>query len=116
MYALYNSSIECKLYDLLNCLSEKLDEKNESITKINVTRANPMDGVRRALRRTSFNPSAKFSVRFADDFGVYEGAIDEGGPTRELVRLLFRHISELPVFRGLEATGKGIMLDVSGTY
>lgn len=104
-----------KLYDILQDLSQSLDRyDNLSSTKINVTRTNPLDGARRSIRRTSFNPTAKLSVRFADDFGTSEGAVDQGGPTRELFRLLLKQISELPVFCGPVTSGKLVVLNAGG--
>jgi hypothetical protein len=37
-----------------------------------------------------FNLRARLSVRFADDDGYNEGAVDAGGPRREYLRLLVK--------------------------
>ena len=34
-------------------------------------------------KRASFVPSRRLSVKFADDVGQSEGAVDLGGPTQE---------------------------------
>ena len=44
----------------------------------------------RFLQRKKFNPLLEISVRFADDIGKSEGAIDAGGPRREFLRLLIK--------------------------
>lgn len=98
-----------KLYDLLSGLKPKEDNQK---TKFNVTRSNPLEGARRALRRKDFNPASQISVRFADDFGQAEGAIDEGGPMRELFRLLLLEMKDSAAFSG-DDKSKFIVLDSS---
>ena len=44
----------------------------------------------RFLQRKKFNPLLPISVRFADDQGTSEGAVDAGGPRREFLRLLLK--------------------------
>ena len=50
-----------------------------------------LDGLQRIARPT-FAPSAPISVKFPDEFGQSEGAVDLGGPTREYLRLALRQI------------------------
>ena len=53
------------------------------------------------LARASFVPSRKLSVKFADDVGQSEDAVDLGGPTREFLRLSVRELfSESSMFAG----------------
>ncbi len=47
--------------------------------KFQKCRSDVWDGAKRGLTRKSFCPSNKISVRFSDDFGRSEGAIDWGG-------------------------------------
>lgn len=102
-----------RLYDLLKELSSKIDAEENRRTKINVTRASTLDGTRRALRRSAFNPAVPVSVRFADDFNQSEGAVDEGGPMRELFRLLLKEVRDLPIFDG-EENNRNISLNAAG--
>ncbi|XP_069139550.1 G2/M phase-specific E3 ubiquitin-protein ligase-like isoform X5 [Argopecten irradians] len=53
------------------------DDGNK-ITKFNINRHDVMDGARRAINRKSFCPRRKMSVKFTDDIGSPEGAVDEG--------------------------------------
>jgi len=72
----------------------------EQSTKFNISRNDVLDGARRAINKKSYNPKIKMSVKFTDDFGASEGAVDAGGPTRELLRLLLRKIQTLKIFEG----------------
>ncbi|XP_069109662.1 uncharacterized protein [Argopecten irradians] len=70
------------LREELVALKSKLhvaDDGNK-ITKFNINRHDVMDGARRAINRKSFCPWRKMSVKFTDDIGSPEGAVDEGGP------------------------------------
>ena len=56
----------------------------------------------------SFDPTRRMSVVFADDFGVGEGAVDAGGPTKEWLELLMAACRDQ---HGLfYDTGKGLQL------
>lgn len=46
----------------------------------------------RGLKRKGFSPYNKISVCFTNCSGQSEGAINKGGPTREMFRLLMDHI------------------------
>ncbi len=52
---------------------------NENISKFNICRSNICDGVFRGMARKSFSPNKKLSVKFTDDLGLSEGAVDMGG-------------------------------------
>lgn len=80
---------------------------------INVCRENVMDGAKRAFARRSFNPEAKVSVVFMDDSMQAEGAVDEGGPSREFFRLLMMAMKESTLFTGPE-NNKNLSLDSHG--
>ena len=41
-------------------------------------------------------------VRFTDDAGVFEEGIDTGGPRREFLTLLMKHLKDQPIFDGPE--------------
>ncbi|KAF5889713.1 G2/M phase-specific E3 ubiquitin-protein ligase-like [Clarias magur] len=57
-----------------------------------------------AFKRLHFNPEAKLDDVFVDEDENAEGAVDEGGPTREYLRLLMRAIHESNIFEGHEKT------------
>ncbi|ESO93921.1 hypothetical protein LOTGIDRAFT_153394 [Lottia gigantea] len=73
-------------------------EKNP--THINVVRGRVLDGASRAIKRSSFDPCAPICLKFMDDVGISEGAVDEGGPKREFFTLAMREISESNMFCG----------------
>ena len=54
-------------------------------------------GVLDVLKKHYFNDHASLSVKFAG-----EPAMDEGGPSRELMTLLLKEISKAPIFVGPE--------------
>ena len=85
--------------DVLTELSEQVDHSN--ITKFNVIRNNIFESAKRALNRKRFNPCHKTSVKFTDDVGSSEGAVDLGGPKREFFTLLLHNLLfESPLFFG----------------
>lgn len=86
------------LTEVLTSLKSGLDLDKTS--KFNINRNDVLDGARRAIHRKSYNPKWRMSVKFTDDLGVSEGAVDAGGPKRELLRLLVRKIQMLPIFEG----------------
>lgn len=74
----------------------------ETITRFNINRHSVVDGARRAIRRKSFHPESNLSVKFTDDLGVSEGAVDQGGPTREFLRMVTRELQNSHIFEGPE--------------
>ena len=84
--------------EILTLLRSSIDVEDTS--RFNVTRLNPLDGACRALHRKSFNPKKKISVMFCDEIGLSEGAVDEGGPTREMFRLVIKASQSLSIFEG----------------
>ena len=54
-------------------------------------------------REKKFSPANNISVKFADNVGTSEGAIDVGGPKREFLRLAVRSVNlDSGVFIGPE--------------
>ena len=86
------------LTSILAVLKSKIDL--DKMAKFNISRNDVLDGARRAIHRKSFQPYYRMSIKFTDDIGVAEGAVDAGGPKRELLRLLIRKIQTLPIFEG----------------
>jgi len=66
--------------------------------QINVSRENILQGSLHAFKRRRFNPEARLDVIFVDSDGVGEGAVDDGGPTREYLHLLMREIQISKIF------------------
>ena len=89
---------ESSLEDILSDLAKKIDDSKTS--KFNICRGDVWDGAKRGLTRKSFCPSNKISVKFSDDFGRAEGAIDWGGPTREFFTLVLSWILNSQLFCG----------------
>lgn len=69
----------------------------------------------RAFGRTRFDPKKKISVVFVDDDGHGEGAVDDGGPQREFLRLLLIDLRRSAIFQGPE-NQKNLSLDVNGMH
>ena len=76
--------------------------QNEKISKFNICRSNICDGVFRGMTRKSFSPDKKLSVKFTDDVGLSEGAVDRGGPMREFFTLSLEAILSSKLFCGQE--------------
>ncbi len=79
---------------------------NENISKFNICRSNICDGVFRGMARKSFSPNKKLSVKFTDDLGLSEGAVDMGGrgggAMREFFTLSLDTILSSKLFCGQE--------------
>ena len=88
------------LADTLSGLAKKIDDSK--VSKFNICRSDIWEGAKRGLTRKSFCPSSKISVRFSDDFGRSEEAVDRGGPTREFFTLVLSWIVNSQLFSGTE--------------
>ena len=62
--------------------------------KFNIARNFLWEGAKRAVSRKVFSPGNKVSVKFTDDSGIGEGAIDWGGPMREFFTLILQYIHD----------------------
>ncbi|CAM4610246.1 unnamed protein product [Leuciscus chuanchicus] len=104
MQCLESTGIKVDLQTILKKLQSKIDGNINSPTanQINVFRENILQCSLQAVKRRRFNPQAKLDVVFVDAEKNGEGAIDEGGPTREYLRLLMRAIHQSNVFQGHE--------------
>ena len=72
------------------------------LSKFNISRNFLWEGTKRALSRKSFSPENKISVKFTDDAGVSEGAVDLGGPMREFFTLALQYLHDSQLFCGSE--------------
>ena len=89
-----NLSLQEILSDLARGISEN------KISKFNICRNDVWEGTKRGLTRKSFSPGNKISVRFSDDSGRSEGAVDLGGPTREFLTLVIDWLANSQLFCG----------------
>ncbi|XP_041830782.1 uncharacterized protein LOC121633001 [Melanotaenia boesemani] len=71
---------------------------------LNVCREFLLEGSFRAFRRTHFNPCHRLMITFVDDEGQSEGAVDDGGPSREYLRLLISALRDSRYFEGPESS------------
>ncbi len=80
---------------------------------INVRRKHVfIDGIKN-IGRPNFNASLPVSVKFADELGSSEGAVDLGGPTREFLRLAIQGVFSSNAFAG-PANRKMLVLNQEG--
>lgn len=110
--------VSCRvdLQTILKKLQSKIDGNIcPTANQINVFRENILQCSLQAVKRRRFNPQAKLDVVFVDAEENGEGAIDEGGPTREYLRLLMRAIHQSNVFQGHEKD-RSLALDTRGQY
>ncbi|KAJ8290602.1 hypothetical protein GJAV_G00015150 [Gymnothorax javanicus] len=86
------------LQDILKSLQMDID-MDEAI-RFNINGTHVWNGAVRAMRRPNFSVKKRVDVKFTDDGGNSEGAVDCGGPMREFFRLALQHIRESPMFTG----------------
>lgn len=104
MIILYNHyffcfTTQCNRSDTPVCLQDILKELQSHVdvdkrSYINIRRGHIWEDACRYLSRKKFESKAIISVKFADDDGSSEGAIDAGGPRREFLRLLIKAANE----------------------
>lgn len=83
--------------------------------KFNINRASVLDGAVRGFTRLSYNPNNRMVIKFSDDKGKYEEAIDLGGPRREFLRLLLVALMQSSMFEGKEDS-LNLALDSQGIH
>nr|XP_055049529.1 G2/M phase-specific E3 ubiquitin-protein ligase-like isoform X1 [Misgurnus anguillicaudatus] len=81
--------------------------------RINVVRTDIVESAFRAFKRKQFNPKMRLDVVFVDTCGLGEGAVDNGGPTREFLTLVLRDLLNSHFFVG-PASVKNLGLDSIG--
>ena len=89
-----------ELHELLDGLAKEIDYT--SISKFNISRSFVWEGAKRALTRKSFCAKNKMSVKFTDDIGNSEGAVDLGGPMKEFFTLVLQWMVTSQLFCGPE--------------
>ena len=93
-----STSTAVSINEILQSLAAKIDQA--SISKFNISRNHLWESAKRGFNRKSFLPGKKISVKFTDDIGVAEGAVDLGGPKRELLTLLLQYLQASALFQG----------------
>ncbi|XP_021322012.2 uncharacterized protein isoform X2 [Danio rerio] len=88
------------LPDIVANLSLPIDHK--MVSRFNISRANVWDGAVRGFKRTTYSETCDMLVKFTDDTGVLEEGLDTGGPRREFLTLLMKHLKDRPIFDGPE--------------
>ncbi|XP_051800889.1 uncharacterized protein LOC127532981 [Acanthochromis polyacanthus] len=92
-----NPNTESAQEVLLN-LASKIDGSRRC--GFNINRTSVLDGALRGFRRPSYNPVYQMCIKFSDDLGKDEEAVDLGGPRREFLRLLMEALALSPMFEG----------------
>ena len=82
---------------------------------INVRRNHVLEDGIAKMSRSRFDPSRPLSVKFADELGSSEGAVDLGGPTREFLRLAVQEAFSTNTFIGT-ASSKVIVINQEGKW
>ncbi|XP_038866044.1 G2/M phase-specific E3 ubiquitin-protein ligase-like isoform X2 [Salvelinus namaycush] len=97
---------------ILRTLWSRVDQDHCPIANmINVHRGNVLNSSLYAFQRKNFNAGAKMDVAFVDVESKAEGAVDQGGPSREYYRLL----RDSAIFEGPEGA-KWLSLDVHASH
>ncbi|KAM4528196.1 G2/M phase-specific E3 ubiquitin-protein ligase [Odontesthes bonariensis] len=105
-----SSSASVPIEGILLKLAEKIN--NKQVNRFNINRAAVLDGAIRGFKRISFDPTHRICVRFSDDKGTTEEAVDLGGPRREFLRLLTEALAQSEMFEGTEGN-LNLALDAS---
>ena len=98
---------EKTFHEILLSLASQIDN-NVTSNRVNVDRDDVLDGGLRAFVRSTFNPRSKLFVRF-----IGENGMDNGGLSREFLRLAIKKIQELSLFSG-EDNARMLSLDYGG--
>lgn len=68
--------------------------------RFNINRSAVLDGAIRGFKRVSYDPTFMMSIKFSDDLGRDEEAVDLGGPRREFLTVLMEDLVKSPMFEG----------------
>ncbi|XP_054606589.2 G2/M phase-specific E3 ubiquitin-protein ligase [Nothobranchius furzeri] len=94
---------ERNIENILKELEKAIEYGDESpASYVSVCRSRIWMGVRLALSRKSFQPHWRIDVKFMDDVGKAEGAVDSGGPKREFFTLVLDYLHGSELFVGPE--------------
>lgn len=96
----YKDVQDTDINEILTNLAKEINP--DCISKFNVSRSFIWEGAKRGLSRKSFSPKNKVSVKFTDDAGNSEGAVDMGGPMKEFFTLVIQWMITSQLFCGPE--------------
>ena len=83
---------------------------------VNIRRGHVLDDGINKINRPTFQSNLPISVKFADDDGNSEGAVDTGGPTREFFRLAVNKMFlKTSMFQGPDGN-KVLVHNIQGKY
>ena len=83
---------------------------------VNVRRGHVLDDGINKINRPTFQSNLPISVKFADDDGNSEGAVDTGGPTREFFQLAVNKMFlKTSMFQGPDGN-KVLVHNIQGKY
>ena len=102
---LFKENVPKTLGEVFGTLATQLKDNEQGKTLINAVREAPMDGLLNAIKRPSFDLQQRLDVQLnfsCPSEYTTEGAIDTGGPTRELLRLVMEDIKEEPLWDKLQ--------------
>ncbi len=101
--------------DIMRSLQSRVRQRSLPANQVNVLRGEEFDCAVRAFSRSAFDPESRLDVVFVDENGVGEGAVDEGGPTREFCRLLMGQLQQHHIFEG-PSESRALALDSVGMF
>ncbi|XP_049325126.1 G2/M phase-specific E3 ubiquitin-protein ligase [Astyanax mexicanus] len=84
----------------LQTLKARVHHLAPTANQINVLHDEEFECALRAFNRPTFDPESKLDIVFIDEDGRGEGAVDDGGPTREFCRLLMGKLQGHQIFEG----------------
>ncbi|XP_073776138.1 uncharacterized protein si:ch211-57f7.7 isoform X1 [Danio rerio] len=99
---IFPPAVEIPIKEILEELASKIN--GNQTCKFNINRASVLDGAIRGFTRMSYSPNNRMVIRFSDDKGKFEEAVDLGGPRREFLRLLLVALMESSMFDGKEGS------------
>ncbi|KAK0141462.1 hypothetical protein N1851_021438 [Merluccius polli] len=98
------NDLQMTLERIMEQISSRVN--NDSTVRFNIIRRSVWGGASRALGRSNFSPEKKVDVKFTDDYGISEGAVDNGGPTQEYFRLCLHEIKDkIGIFEVMKDNG-----------
>lgn len=113
MFFRFPPAVEIPIKEILEELASKIN--GNQTCKFNINRASVLDGAIRGFTRMSYSPNNRMVIRFSDDKGKFEEAVDLGGPRREFLRLLLVALMESSMFDGKEGS-INLALDSQGIH
>lgn len=86
---------------ILQSLTKRMNQGTSPRSNyVNMMRDSVLQSAFRTFKRQRFSPWHRLNVTFVDNAGVTEGAVDDGGPTRDFLHLLIAEIKDGPFFNG----------------